>query len=207
MSLDTLANVKARLGVSDSADDSLLTLLQDSADQFIASYCDRDFEGGTFTEYHPGGAVFVHLRNYPVASVTSVKVDPSYVFAAETTVPTTSYVVHTDRGVIQSLFGPFWPLFSSGPVNLNRQPWTPGPRVVQVVYATATGQVPADVKEAYARLVGHWHRRVKTESAAGHQDVRQHKFGDTFVIYGPAPGADTPRDVTLLLAPYRAPRL
>src|SRR5204862_218668 len=55
MSLDTLANVKLRLGVTTSADDSLLSALMDSADEWVAQYCGRDFAGGTFTEHHPAG--------------------------------------------------------------------------------------------------------------------------------------------------------
>jgi hypothetical protein len=192
MSLDTLANVKTRLGITGSGDDSLLSLLQDSADRFIANYCERDFEGGNFTEQHAGGSEFVHLRNYPVSSVTSVKVDPSYGFGAETVIPSTAYVVHSDRGVIQSIAGN----------------WLDGPRVVQVVYATATSAVPNDVKEAYARLIGHWYRMVKTEAAAGHQNIQQQKLGDTFVIYGPGgERLGVPEDVAALLAPYRAPRV
>src|SRR5947209_6122486 len=107
MSLDTLANVKLRLGVTTAADDGLLSALMDSADQFVADFCGRDFAGGTFTEYHPGDAAVAFLRNYPVQSVTAVKVDPAYGFGAETILPATAYVVHADRGVIQSLAGPF----------------------------------------------------------------------------------------------------
>src|SRR5437763_9436817 len=109
MSLDTLANVKARLGITTSADDSLLTLLQDAADAWVDGHCQRDFVGGTYTEYHPGHSAFVFLRNYPVTAVTSVKVDPAYGFGAATVLAATAYVVHTDRGVIQSLCGPFLP--------------------------------------------------------------------------------------------------
>jgi hypothetical protein len=207
MSLDTLANVKTRLGVATSADDSLLALLQDAADNFIKNWCDRDFEGGSFTEYHPGGAPFVYLRNYPVASVTSVNVDSSYTFAATTLLPATAYVVHTDWGVIQSLNGPLFPPCRSGLVNREVSVWTRGPRVVQVVYATATGQVPGDVKEAYARLVGHWYRRVKTESAAGFLNVTHQKFGDAAVIYSSDTAGELPDDVRELLAPYRVPRV
>src|SRR3954466_12117851 len=118
MSLDTLANLKARLGITTSADDTLLGLLQDSADAAIANYCNRDFAGGTFTEYYPGGSLFVHLRNFPVSSVTSVKLDSTYTYGAETVVPSTDYVVHLERGVIQSLAGAFLPS---------------EPRVIQVV--------------------------------------------------------------------------
>src|SRR5262249_32284710 len=74
MSIDTLANVKTRLGVTTSADDTLLNLLRDSADDWIVNHCGLDFGGGTYTEYHPGGTEFVHLRNFPVQSVTSVNV-------------------------------------------------------------------------------------------------------------------------------------
>jgi hypothetical protein len=206
MSLDTLANVKGRLGITTSADDTLIGLLQDSADQAVANYCNRDFAGGTFTEYHPGGSEFVHMRNYPVDTVTSVKVDSAHAFGAETLVSASDYVVHTDRGVIQSLIGPFLPRNRPGLVNADVRTWTRGLRVVQVVYSTATGQVPADVKEAYARLVGHWYRKVKTDAASNFQNVQQQKYGDTFVIFGGEESrSGLPQEVTELLAPYRVP--
>jgi hypothetical protein len=206
MSLDTLANVKARLGIATSADDTLLGLLQDSADKAVENYCNRDFAGGTFTEYHPGGSEFIHLRNFPVDTVTSVKVDSAHAFGAETLVAASDYVVHGERGVIQSLTGPFLPRDRPGLVNAEVRVWTRGPRVVQVVYATATGQVPADVKEAYARLVGHRYRKVKTEVTSNFQNVQQQKYGDTFVIFGGNGAAGgLPDEVMELLAPYRVP--
>lgn len=204
MSLDTLANVKARLGITSSSDDTMLGLLQNSADTAIANYCNRDFEGGTFTEYFPGGSEFVHLRNFPVSSVTTVKVDASRAFGSETVVSASDYVVQSDRGVIQSVAGPFLPSKRDGLVNSNISIWTRGPRVVQVVYTTATSSVPNDVKEAYARLVGHWYRRVKTEVAGNFQNVSQQKYGDTFVIFG-RENAEWPKDVAALLSPYRVP--
>lgn len=208
MALDTLSNVKTRLGITSSADDSLIGLLQDSADKTIENYCDRDFAGGTYTEYHPGGSEFVHVRNYPITSVTSLKVDVNRVFGSDTVISTTDYVVHLERGVIQSVAGPFLPRAKSGLINSDVFYWTRGPRVVQVVYATATSAVPNDVKEAYARLIGHWYRRVKTEVASNFQNVQQQKYGETFVIFG---GEDAtsglPKDVVELLSPYRNPQL
>ena len=47
MSLDTLANVKTRLGITTSGDDGLLALLQNSADKWLTNYLDRDFGGGS----------------------------------------------------------------------------------------------------------------------------------------------------------------
>jgi len=204
MSLDTLANVKTRLGISTSADDGLLALLQDSADAWVAGYSERDFAGGTFTEYHPGATAFVFLRNYPVTGVSSVKEDAGYGFGADTVVPATAYLVHAERGVIQSLAGAFLPV----PLP-DVAPWGYGPRNVQVVYTTATGSVPADVKEAYALLVGHWYRHVKTQVASGFQDVIQQTFGDTTLIFSKdqLAGLPVPDEVRRLLSPYRAPAL
>jgi hypothetical protein len=202
MSLDTLASVKARLGITTSADDSLIGLLQDSADAWVAGYCERDFAGGTFTEYHPGATAFLFLRNYPVSSVISVKADAGYGFGPSTVVPATAYVVHADRGVIQSLAGAFRPV----PLP-DVPPWGYGPRTVEVIYMTATGSVPADVKEAYALLIGHWYRHVKTQIASGFQDVIQQTFGDTTSIFSKdqLAGLPVPDEVRRLLAPYRTP--
>ena len=206
MSLDTLANVKARLGVTTSADDALLGQLQDSADQWVDESCNRDFAGGTYTEYHPGCASYLYLRNFPVQSVTSVKVDPAYAFGAGTLLPTTAYVVHAERGVVQSLLGP-WDLCAAyrGLVLPGVVPWARGPRVVQVVYSTATGAVPADVRAAYAQLIGHWYRRVKTQAAAGFQDVARQRFGDVSTTFARGQDDGPPGEVLRLLAPYRVP--
>jgi hypothetical protein len=206
MSLDTLANVKARLGVTTSADDALLAQLQDSADQWVAGFCQRDFGGGTYTEYHPGRAAVLVLRNYPVQTVTSVRVDPAYGFGVETTVPPSAYVVHAEFGMVQSLTGPFAPWsFCVGPTPARVPPWEALPRAVQVVYSVATGAVPADVRAAYAELIGHWYRRVKTHAAAGFLDVTRQRFGDLTTTYLPGQDAGPPGEVLRLLAPYRVP--
>src|ERR1051325_4193770 len=100
MSLDTLANVKARLGISGSTDDTLLGLLMDSADAWVANQTGRDFVGGTYTEYFPGYAELLILANFPIASITSVKIDPAGAYGADTLIDSTNYAVHSERGVI-----------------------------------------------------------------------------------------------------------
>jgi hypothetical protein len=210
MSIDTLSNVKTRLGITSSADDTLLNVLRDSADDWISNHCDRDFGGGTYTEYHPGGSEFIHLKNYPVQSVTSVKVDPGYGFGSDTLWPATSYVVHLERGVVQSLVGPFPPAEQrTSLVNQQVASWPRGPRIVQVVYVVATAAVADDILEAYAQLVGHWYRRVKTQAGTNWQNVAQQKMGDAWTIYagGQVSGLPVPPDVDRLLEPYRVPNV
>jgi Phage gp6-like head-tail connector protein len=202
--IDTLTNVKTRLGITASGDDSLLNLLLDSADAFVTGFCDRDFAGGTFTEYFPGGCELLHLRNYPVDAVTSVHVDPDRNFPAETLLSADDYVVHDQRGVIQSLGGVFLPPLRSGLVNANIRLWTRAPGVVQVVYVTPTDAIPADVKEAFARLVCHWYRRTKTDANTSYLNVAQQKFGDTFVIYQSGREEAVPKDVVQLLKPHKS---
>ncbi len=193
MSLDTLANVKSRQGIATSADDALLDLLRDSADAFIAKYCGRDFEAGTFTEYYPGEIKVLRLRNYPLASVTSVKADRLNEFASTTLVPTSDYIINLESGLIHHRDGPF--IIGD-----------PSPRAVQVVYVT-TAAVPGDVKEAYAVLVGHWYRHMKTQIAAQHQNITMQKFGATTAIFAKdqIQGLPLPPDVARLLSPYRDP--
>lgn len=197
MALETLAHVKARLGITTSADDDLLDLLRDSADAFVASYVGREFEAGTFTEYFARDAATVVVRNFPIASVTSVKVDRLGGFAAETVLSTAAYVVDHRRGRIQCRYGPFVGL-APNPIRTLIE--------VQVVYTTS-GAVPADVLEAYALIVGHWYRHVKTQIAAGHQNVTQQTFGDATAIFSKdqIAGLPIPADALRLLAAYRTP--
>jgi hypothetical protein len=131
------------------------------------------------------------LRNYPVQSVTSVKADPAYGFGADSVVPTTAYVVHSDRGVIQSVTGRF----------------ARGPRAVQVVYATATGAVPDDVKEAYALLIGHWYRMAKTAFGQNYEMLETliDTSGEKDWPWSVSAGEPLPPGVLQLLQPYRVP--
>jgi hypothetical protein len=145
-----------------------------------------------------------------VQSVTSVKVDAARTFGADTLWPATSYVVHLERGVIQSLVGPFPPgEGGSGLVNQDVASWPRGPRIIQVVYVVATAAVADDILEAYAQLVGHWYRRIKTQAATTWQNVASQKFGDAATSYaaGQVSGLPIPPDVYRLLEPYRVPNI
>jgi len=200
MALDTLGNVKARMGITFSTDDALLDLLRDSADAFVVQHCGRDFVAGTYTEYHAGDRATLRLRNYPVAAVTSVKVDLLGGFGPETALPASAYVVEPERGLVHSRFGTFAAL----PSGHEFHPSEAAPRAVQVVYVT-TAAVPADVKQAYAELIDHWYRHVKTLIAAQYQNVTQQTFGTTTAIFAKdqIAGLPLPPDVIRLLALYR----
>ena len=197
--IDTLANVKTSLLISGSTDDDLLNRLLDAADAFIADWTGRDFAGGTFTETHPAGRSLVFLRNYPVTSVTSLKVDAARQFGSETARDADSFVVHADRGVIESVCGPFLP-----PRDGRRDDW---PGALQVVYDTATDAVPAAVKQAFCELIGHWYRFAKTAADQNYQMLvsRIDSSGQKDWPWSLAVGEPLPLIVLQLLQPYRVP--
>jgi uncharacterized phiE125 gp8 family phage protein len=198
MPLDTLAGVKARLGIATSADDALLALLQQSADAFVTHYCGREFAPGSFTEYFPAESAALRLRNFPVAAVNSVRVDRLGGFAPATELDPSAYAVDAARGMIVSRVGPF--------LRLAVLSWADGrgPGAVRVEYTTAAA-VPEDVKQAAGLLVGHWYRHVKTQQAAEYQNVTQQTFGDATAIFAKEQiaGLPLPADALAVLALYR----
>ena len=201
MALDTLTNVKLALGVSGTADDALLARLQASADSYVTAFCGRTFLGGTFTEDHSGGAKVIFLRNYPVTGVTAVKVDAAREFDADTAVGTDRYLLHAERGVLESADGPFVPSLPG---------WDIGPEhfpgAVRVTYTTATDEVPAAVAQAYAALIGHWYRQTKTHAATGQLNVGQAADGTSYP-WGQSSGFKLPAGVLDLLRPFRVPAM
>jgi uncharacterized phiE125 gp8 family phage protein len=187
--LDALADVKQALGVTGTDDDDLLEQLQEMADIYIERHCGRNFLGGSFTEYHAAGQRLLFLTNYPVAEVTSVKVDPDGDFGAETLRDPDSYSLHADRGVIQSQSGTFG---------------SPAPNAVQVVYETAEDAVPPPVARAYIDLIGHWYRQVKTNVELGQLNVLSRNESDIETRYAAA-NATVPAAIVQTLALYRVP--
>src|SRR5262249_23043085 len=93
-----------------------------------------------------------------------------------------------------------------GLVAADRNVWTRSPRAVQVIYTTATGAVPNDVQEAYAQLIGHWYRHVKTQVGTNYQNLDSQKYGDVGLNYWPqqVAKAPVPPEVSRRPSPYGA---
>jgi uncharacterized phiE125 gp8 family phage protein len=197
MALDTLANIKLGIKLSGSTDDDLLTRLMSAAESFVEQHTRRAFAGGSFTELHPAGSDKLFLANGPVATVTSLKVDPDRAFGADTARAADTYVVLADRGVIVSRTGRFLP---------EPDVW---PGAVQIAYTTATSAVPAAVKEAFGQLVGHWYRQVKTHADLGYEMLTENTSGTDTKTYSWSltGGLKVPPTVLQLLEPFRVPAI
>jgi hypothetical protein len=200
MPLETLENVKLALAIGTGDDDGLLTQLQKAADGYIETYCGRNFRGGTFTEFHPGGRSLVFLKNWPVATVTSLRVDEGGEYDDDTEMPTSEYRVHPERGVIECLEVSFVPRLSG---------YDPGPnafpRAVRVTYTTLTDEVPDVVARASVELIGHWYRQAKTYAATEQKNVIQ--VDGTIYPFGQSIGFKIPDVVRAMLEPMRVPAM
>lgn len=198
--IDTLANVKTALAVSGTDDDALLTRLLDTAESYIAAHTGRRFDGGTFTETHPGSTPVLFLQNYPVTAVGSVRVDAHRQFGLETVLDPSGYVLHADRGVVAATGGPF--------LRPRGGRWaTDWPGTVQVTYSTATGAVPGAVREAFAQLIGQWYRLAKTNAdlAGVLLTEKTDATGTKTYPWALAGGLRVPAAVLQILAPFRVP--
>ena len=126
--------------------------------------------------------------------------DANRQFGAETALSSDSYVVHADRGVVESLTGPFLPPRPGK----GSADW---PEAVQVTYSTPTGQVPPAVCEAFTQLVGHWYREAKTHSDQSFLMLTEHTSGTDTKTYpwGASGGFRIPPTVLQLLKEFRVP--
>jgi hypothetical protein len=200
--LETLANVKLALGISGTDSDGLLERLMISAGEWIREYTGREWTGGTFTEVHAAGYTLVFLRNFPVETLVSLKVDPKREFGPYTERPLTSFVVHRERGVIESVDGPFLEPQEGGSGD-----W---PGALQVVYTTPSGATPVAVREAFIQLVGYWYRLTRTAMVQNHELLVSQQSGTEMKTW-PWPAVSglprMPAGVVQLLQPFRAPPL
>ena len=95
--ISSLANVKSFLGITSTDHDTLLTALLDGAEDYVKSFCNREFEQNTSktSTYDGDGASKDYLlEETPVNSITSVTVDSS------TLSETDDYEIYAEEGII-----------------------------------------------------------------------------------------------------------
>ena len=143
----------------------------------------QDFTAGPFTEDHPGGGRLLFLEHYPVAAVASVTV-------AGVEQPPTSYRVHAERGVVESLDR----ACSGRPGSGGRCGWCTRPPL----------HVPDTVRQATLLLAEHWYREAKTHAATGQLNVGTAADGTSYP-WAQASGYRLPPAVRELLKLEREP--
>lgn len=158
--LTTLANTKTYLGVSGGSEDSLLTLLINSASAWIERRCDRTFKKTSYTEYLRGtGSEHLFLKGYPIIG--------SVVLAENT-----SGDASDDFQTLSS--DDFWAFTDEGYLEADGFTFTPRPRAYRAVYeagyivqgGVVTGEniaLPDDLEMACWKLVAGIYNQRKAE--------------------------------------------
>ena len=186
--LISLAEAKTHLGITDTANDTLLEALIDGASAAIEAFCQTVFVQRTITDIVAGGPGLrckrIYLTRYPIVSVTSIT-DP-----AANTVPATDYVIYKAEGML--IHAGAWPEAQDSNGNVAR--WS-------VVYiagrAATTAAVEANLKLACKMLVAATFSRRES-------GIASKRVGDLSVSYHApsAEGGGMPPEVASLLAPY-----
>jgi len=143
-----LADVREWLGSTTTAADALLSRLITAASEFVERHTGRSFSGiQNYTEIYDGtGRDRMQLRQWPVVSVSSIKIAPSI----EITEAATEFPPASGTFTLES------PPLSGGIQTLivHGHCFPRGRGAMQVTYTAGFADVPADVRQAVVELVG-----------------------------------------------------
>lgn len=170
--LSTLAKVKAHLGETVLSDALLSTWLA-AIDARVKRYLRQNVETATYVEYPRClGNKWIRLRESPVQSITSVYVDPTFVFAAASLLTDgTDYTVINNR---------LYRIDGTWPRNIVRRRGDlaassePSEGAVKVTYVAGYDDVPADVTLAVNLIVA----RLAIVARTGGQSMQSQSLED-----------------------------
>lgn len=192
MALVTLNEVKTYLKITSSTDDVRLEALITYAQKLIESYCGRELEAASYTEYFDGGRPSVFVARVPINNVTSVSeydgVDyvllngpnsDGSLYNTQSNTTTIQYTFYTETGEITKLVGD-----GTGVLNLDLagfsvfNNFTKG---VKIIYNGGYVNVPADLKLCLMDVVKMLHKDWQSQSLTFQgETVRQHDFSAMF---------------------------
>jgi hypothetical protein len=188
--------LKGRLGISGSSEDTHLAIILNAATALIDGLCNTTFTSTTVTseEYDGTGSRYLQLRHRPVISVTSVYIDGSLLGSSEYELQAREgfLVVPENEGYVNPR------LYSQGEMP-DGWVWPRGTNIVSVTYAYGYSATPDAVKLACIYLSMQMYRK---EGALG---VKSEGMGPRSITYTDT-GAITP-EVAALLAPYVEPEV
>jgi hypothetical protein len=134
--LTTLAKAKEWLGVTTSTDDALLSRLVSAASDYIQTWLNRELGTQSYSSYRDGtGGTRMMFRNYPVTSISLVKVDGQPIPASEPGSGNNGYV------------------FTDTSVTLIGYQFTRGFSNVFLQYVAGFAAIPSEIEQACIELV------------------------------------------------------
>lgn len=174
MALVTASEYKTSRGLTGSGYDTRITAAIGVCEAYIRRYCGRDpdtgFESATWTETISGdGSGTLFLREWPVASITSVKFrESSTVFG--TALSTAEYYLSSDTRASR--------LFRAGGLSswetthATGSVWPVGVENIQVIYVGGYATTPDDLAEAVFTLVDTWFEQAGRDTIDAAQSAK-----------------------------------
>jgi hypothetical protein len=179
--LTSIATVKTQLDIpsGDTSQDSFLERLINSSSQQIEMFCNRPFVSASFTEYYDANRTNeIMLKKAGVTAITSVYLDSSRVWAADSLVDASEY------GFMQP--------------NLLRKysgTWGAGTQILKVTYTAGYIVIPADVEDACIMLVEQRYRRKNDRQSNKTSQSKVNESVSYLTEWSP--------EILSLLEPYR----
>lgn len=201
MALVSLSDYKTFEKITGTSEDTRLQMILDAAESWIENYCGRDFEQGSKTETHSGGASTIRLLSAPVNSLTSISVLSSSGVVSGT-IALTSVMYDASTGIISTIGPVVAPSYSDCLMDLGtvyESPiFPPGFRNIQVVYngGYASGSIPDDLHFAVF-AVADW-LKANAGSSVTYQSESIGAYS-----YTKGDGSLAPQHITRLLDSYR----
>ena len=142
--LITLQDYKNFVGITNSTDDPKLMIILGLVEEFVETYCGRQFLAATHTEQLKSENGSLFLRNLPVTSVSKVTYLDSSKALAEVT--SSDYIVYAEEGMVE--------LFDQATLQVLDilKPFS-------ITYTGGYSEVPAALKLAIMNLITYYHKQ------------------------------------------------
>lgn len=170
--------LQLEIGVSDTSQDPLLELYINAASEQIAKFCNRVFEQRNITEVVDGtGRNELIFNGRPVTAITSVHVDSSRIFGADSLLDSSEYAA-IDGYILRKHSGV----------------WVRGSQVIKLSYTCGFLVIPSDL-DMGCMLIAEYLFRRKNDRRSGKVSISK---GSESVSYAD----DWPTVAINLIKPY-----
>lgn len=176
MALTTLTAVKLKLGISTTTYDTVLTSLITQASAAIKKRCRRELEAADYTEYPQGfGTRKLLLKEKPINSVASVRIDPTRAFTASNTLLTADVDYKIQRNVLYRLNN-VWPAARQNIFGLLADAVVPSDGIIKVVYNAGYSPIPDDLAAACELVVARWFGEAKDGEPMSSESLEDYSY-------------------------------
>lgn len=193
-----LDTVKTKLGISGTGSDAILTTLIEQATALIQTRCRRQLLSATYTEYPQGfGNRKLLVKEKPITSITSIRIDPTRAFTADSTLLTAGVDYALDGQTIFRLNGT-WPAARQNTFGLLADAVVPSDGIIKVVYVAGYSDVPADLAMACELLVARLFSEMREGEPLASESLEDYSYSRA----GGANDADPLAYILPLIRPY-----